>query len=119
MPSETGSPAPSRSMPSMRIARGSDSSTSWFEIGPPRSPISRYGPVVCDGVSASSVIVRLLERRGFAAAQHDVESEPERPVGLRQLHLERRDQPPSRALVTDGAEDRVEREERIAREVHL
>ena len=37
----------------MRIARGSESSTRWLEIGPPISPISRYGPLVCDGVSAT------------------------------------------------------------------
>ena len=36
--------------------------------------------------------MRLLERRRCAAAEHDVESEAERPFGLRQLQLERRDQ---------------------------
>ena len=74
----------------MRIARGSDSSTSRLVIGPSNSPIRRYGPTVCDGVSATSVIVLLLQRSRLAAPEHDVEAEPERPVGLRQLQLERR-----------------------------
>src|SRR5688572_31211575 len=103
----------------MRIARGSDSSTSRFVMGPSMRPIVRNGPAVWAGVSTSSVIVRLLERCRFAAAQNDVEAEPERPVRLRQLQVELRDEPSPGTLVGDRVEDRIEREERVAREVHL
>src|SRR5262245_25412908 len=119
MPSGTGSPALSRSTPRMRTERGSESSTSRFVIGPPKRPILRYGPTVWDGLSPSSVIVRLLERRRLAAPEHDVEAKAERPVRLGELELELRDQALPGAPVADGAEDRVEREERIAGEVHL
>ncbi len=46
------------------------------------------GPAVCDGVRPSSVIVRLLERRRLAAAEHDVPAEAERPLRLGQLEVE-------------------------------
>src|SRR5687767_15691287 len=103
----------------MRVARGSDSSTSRFVMGPSMRPIVRYGPAVWDGVSTSSVIVWLLERRRLAAAEHDVEAEPERPVRRRQLEVELRHEPFPGPVIADRVEDRVEREEGIAREVHL
>ena len=39
------------------------------------------GPIVCAGVSPTvAVIVRLLERRRLAAAEHDVEAEIRAPI---------------------------------------
>src|SRR5262245_12080207 len=121
MPSGTGSPAPSRSRPRIRTARGSPSGTSEEPMCSRKRPIERNGPDVCDGAGAraGSVIVRLLERGGAAPAEHDVEAEPERPGGLGQVELERADQTLASLLVADRVEDRIEREERIAREVHL
>ena len=82
----------------MRIARGSAGSTSALVLGSRRSPIERYGPVVWEGVSPTSlVIVRLLERCRLTAAEHDVEAEAERPVGLGERQVEGADETRSRA----------------------
>ena len=82
----------------MRIARGSSGSTSTAGTRSRRRPIEPYGPIVCEGVRPSgSVIVRPLGRRRLAPAEHDVPAEPERPVGLRELHVERADEPGARA----------------------
>ena len=59
-------------------------------IGPPSRPMLEVRP---DGLRRRerrrSVIVRLLERRRLAAAEHDVEAVAERPVGLGQPEVER------------------------------
>src|SRR5215831_531934 len=119
-PSMTGSPAPSSRRPRILIARGSSSETSAEPIAPSRRPIERNGPAVCDGVrgGAESLIVRLLEGRRLLPADDDVEPVSECPVRLRQLHVESRDRPLP-GVLRDGIENRVEREERVAGEVHL
>ena len=55
----------------------------------------------------------------FTPAQHDVESKSERPIRLRQVDIEFRNQPLPRFLVRQRIHDRIEREQRIAREIHL
>src|SRR5690242_3093510 len=119
MPSGTGAPAPSRRRPRIAIARGSARGTTSATASPRSRPIERYGPTVCDGVSAGeSVIVPILRRRG-APADDDVEAVAEGPVGLGQLEVEGAHEPRARGRVADRLEDRVELEQRIAREVHL
>src|SRR5215211_2945006 len=120
MPSATPSSAPSSRRPRMRTARGSAASTSAVILGSRRSPIERYGPVVWEGVSPIGLaVMRLLEWCRLTATEHDVEPEAERPVGLGQRHVEGADETRSRQLVAHRVEDRVEREERVVREVHL
>src|SRR5258708_13243782 len=61
----------------------------------------------------------LLEGRLAATAQHDVEAIAERVFGLGDFKVEAGDQAIARGLVGDAAEYRIERQERIARKVHL
>ena len=58
-------------------------------------------------------------RRRGAAAQHHVEPVAERPVGLGDVQVEGGDQPVARGEVRHRVEDRVERQQRVAGEIHL
>src|SRR5216683_5256905 len=71
---------------------------------------------VAIGMSAPS---RLLEGRLAATAQHDVEAIAERVFGLGDFKVEAGDQAIARGLIGDAVEYRIERQERIARKVHL
>src|SRR5687768_3294940 len=80
--------------------------------------------MVCEGVMSRAVfssllIMRFLEQRRAAAAQHDVELVAERPFGLRRLQIELRDEALARRLVRDRVEDRIEGKKRVSREIHL
>src|SRR4051812_4362776 len=66
-----------------------------------------------------SAMARLLERGRLAATEHDVEAVAERPFRYGGLEIERGDQPGPRLLVRNRVEDRIEREERVARKIHL
>src|SRR5215472_6130587 len=121
-PSGIGSPAPSYRRPKIVIAPGVPSGTT---NGPcsQGSRIAKYGPTVWDGVR-SSLIVRSVpfwgfEDSGLAAAQDDVEPVAQRPLGLGVLDRELGDHPLLRRLVGHRVEDRVQRQQRVAREVHL
>src|SRR5436305_722061 len=84
------------------------------------SPIAKYGPTVWEGVVAKIVIsVGLLEGGLTGAAQVDVEVVGMGPVGPSGMDVKAGDHALARLLVTDRVEDRVVREERIARKVHL
>src|SRR5205807_3865241 len=61
----------------------------------------------------------LLERGCGGSPEVDVEVIRGGPIGLRVVDREGRDHPLLRPLVTDGVEDRVVWEERVAWEVHL
>ena len=65
-----------------------------------------------------SVIVRLLERGRLAAADDD-SNRIRAPTPARSVRLEAADEPVARLRVADRVEDRVEREQRVAGEVHL
>src|SRR5580704_3710517 len=82
-------------------------------------PIAKYGPTVWEGVVSKITSVRLLERRRARAAEVDVPLERLRPVRHRPVDREPGDHPLAGALVSHRVEDRVIREERVAREVHL
>src|SRR3546814_1587851 len=60
----------------------------------------------------------VLHRRLGAAAQHDVEAVAEREAGLGEREVELRDEAVAGAF-RGCEEDRVEREQRVAGEVHL
>jgi hypothetical protein len=83
----------------------------------------QYGPTVWLEVGGRITFLRLrlrrIERRGVEAAQHDVEAKAEGPLRLGQLDVERGEQPGARLRVGDRLVDRVDREQRIAGEVHL
>src|SRR4051794_34338182 len=63
--------------------------------------------------------MRFLERGLLPTTQVDVEFVGERPIRLRLLDRKARQHAIAGALVGDGVEDRVELEQRVAREVHL
>src|SRR5437763_14076699 len=84
------------------------------------SRIEKYGPTVWEGVMpGTGPSAPLLEDGRVAAAQHDVSVVAEGPLGLGQLDVEVGDQPLPGLLVGHRVEDRVERQQRVAREVHL
>src|SRR6266566_925060 len=84
------------------------------------SRIEKYGPTVWEGViGGTSRSAPLLEDGRVAAAQHDVPVVAEGPLGLGQLDVEVGDQPLPGLLVGHRVEDRVELQQRVAREVHL
>src|ERR671932_545678 len=60
-----------------------------------------------------------LEGRGVAAVDDDVEHEAERPLGPRQREIELRDEALACVFIGNGMEDRIVREQWIARKVHL
>src|SRR5258707_912762 len=84
------------------------------------SRIEKYGPTVWEGViGGTSPSAPLLEDGRVAAAQHDVPVVAEGPLGLGQLDVEVGDQPLPGLLVGHRVEDRVERQQRGGRDVHL
>ena len=68
---------------------------------------------------AAGISRALLEGGRAAAAQHDVEAVAERPFGLGDVEVEFRDQALARAGIGDAVVDRVERQQRVAGEIHL
>ena len=56
---------------------------------------------------------------GFAAAQYDVEAIAQRPFRLSNIHIQLADEAVAGSLIRDRQIDRIELEERIAREIHL
>src|SRR5436190_21566276 len=80
-------------------------------------PMAKYGPTVCDGVGRTATSA--FERGGARAAQHDVEAVRERPIRLRRVEIELRDEPLARGGISYGLENRVVGEQRVARKVHL
>src|SRR6516165_5894691 len=80
------------------------------------SPIAKYGPTVWEGVVSKITSMRLLEWRRPRAAEVDVPFVRVRPVGDGVVDREARDHPLAGAWVADRVEDRVVREERVARE---
>src|ERR1700726_3079011 len=84
------------------------------------SRIEKYGPTVWEGVNPGMCRSALLLDDGrVAPAQHDVPLVAEGPLGLGQLDVEGGEQPLPGLLVGHRVEERVEREQRVAREVHL
>src|SRR5690348_5118951 len=81
-------------------------------------PIWTKGPAVCDGVSLSAMS-RALERRGLAAAQHDVEAIGQAVEGLHLVHVQFRDQAVDRLRVLDRVDDDAAPDQRIAFEIDL
>src|SRR5689334_22890803 len=87
------------------------------------SPSEKNGPTVCDGVGISlpamATASRRVERRRMPAAQHHVPAIAERPFRLTELGVVLRDEPLARLRIGGALEDRVIRQERIARKIHL
>src|SRR4051812_31308157 len=131
MASGTVAPSPSSTRPSMRTRSPETSDVNVelvnasFQAYSPDGvmPYLKNGPTVCDGVIPLSISLPctlvVLHRRGVLAAQHDVEAVAQRPFGLGVLQIERRDHPRPRLLVRHRIEDRVERKQRVGREIHL
>src|SRR3569623_538429 len=131
MASGTRAPSPSNTRPSMRTRSPETSGVrvelvnASFQAYSPDGvmPYLKNGPTVCDGVIPSgfteSCTLLGLHGGGVLAAQHDVEAVAQRPFGLGILEIERRDHAHPRLLVRDRVENRIEREQRVAREIHL
>src|SRR4249920_2238638 len=81
--------------------------------------MEKYGPTVWEGVKPGIVVPPLLEGGRVATAQHDIPFVAEGPLRLGQLDVEPGQQPLPGLLAGHRVEDRVEREQRVAREVHL
>src|SRR5271170_7551914 len=81
----------------------------------------KYGPTVHHGVGSSTrpALLLALKRRALPSAHHDVEPESQRPAWLRAIHFKPRNHSLARAFIADGIENRIERKQRIAREIHL
>src|SRR5271157_2639114 len=62
---------------------------------------------------------RTLHRRRRTAAQHYIPPIAQRPFGLGDGHIELADEAVARRLIGNRQKDRVEIEQRIAREIHL
>src|SRR5208282_3202591 len=73
----------------------------------------------CGTSRRSEVAGPALNRRRHASAQHDVPPVAQRPFGLGDRHIEPADEAVARCLIGDRQKDRVELEQRIAREIHL
>src|ERR1700676_2267835 len=58
-------------------------------------------------------------RRRIAAAQDHIELVAERMLRHRRVDIESCDQPRTRVRIGDAVEDRIDREQRVAREIHL
>src|SRR5690348_1558902 len=99
----------------MRTAPSASGGTSMF-VSRSQRPNEKKGPTVCEGVVP---VTSVLERCRAGAVDDDVELKAERPLRRRGLEVEPADHAPARLLVAHGLEDRVEREQRIAGEVHL
>src|ERR1700752_1181839 len=129
MQSGMATPSPSNTLPSMRMRSPETSGVikllvkaSFQSYRPPGvRPYLKNGPTVCDGVMPSSLSTTLLglHWRGARAAQHDVEAVAQRPFRLGVLQVDRPHHPQARGLVRHRVEDRIERKQRIAREIHL
>src|SRR5205085_3690074 len=103
-PSGTGSPSPSSTWPSMRIAAGVAGSTSRW---PPSSGRAKpkKGPTVCEGVSGTARSG--FHGRGRVPPQDNVPPVAERPLGNRRLQVRAGHQPVPAAWLGDRLEDRV------------
>src|SRR5712671_6882009 len=77
--------------------------------------------MVCPGMAAwrSLMVLFRLHRRGVASRQDDVPPVARGPFVLGKIVVIVRDQAIARLLISDRLVDRVEREQRITREVHL
>src|SRR5580704_5233445 len=127
-------PAPSYSRPTIVTAPAVPSGTTYGPSGH-GSLIEKYGPTVCEGVNPVTVLcpysktllfegssysnTLLFEHRRAAAAQHDVPVVAERPFRLGQVDVEAGDEPLPGLLVRHRVEDGVQRQQRVAGEVHL
>src|SRR5688500_13727999 len=103
----------------MRIARGSAASTSTPGTRSLRRPVERYGPAVCGGVSPGGSVRERLDAGRLPSSEEHVPAIAVRPVRPGELDVEGADKPVPRALVAHGVEYRIEREERVIREVLL
>src|SRR5690606_25046804 len=89
------------------------------------SPKAKSGPTVCPGVGASfsrvSVMSLLLgvEPGGVGPGDDDVPFVAHRELGHGEVVVVGADEPLALLLPRDGVVDRVERQQRVAREVHL
>src|SRR5216683_5655381 len=66
-----------------------------------------------------SAVLLVLEWRRAAAAQDEIEAIAERILGLRDVEVEAGDETIARGGVGHEVEDGIERQQRVAREIHL
>src|SRR5689334_8720584 len=113
--SPTAAPAPSIMRP-VRTMRRPDSAK--VTLPPPfqRKPSWKNGPIVWEGVRAS---MSDPHRRRLRAREHDVEAVSGRDLLDAGLEVQLAHHARARGLVGYAVEDRIDREQRIAREVHL
>src|ERR1700730_10457026 len=80
-------------------------------------PIEKKGPTVWDAVA--SRLNSILHGRSRAATENNVEAKPQRLIRERGFPVEERNQPVASLLICSGVEDRIERKQRVAGEIHL
>ena len=110
----------SSTLPAITIAPGVSGGTTNGPSGH-GSPMARKGPTVCDGVTPAGTAPYPSDskRRSRSAPAARCPAIPKRPVRLGQADIEGRDETLPRLLIGYRVEDRVQREQRVGREVHL